>query len=137
MKKKTRNVDRLGFLIRRLVILSVLISLYFGVVFFLLLPLLTGTSLSDCWEIFTTYAGAFTGVYGLLLTFFWLLGVDRYRYYRKLQKRRRIANKRREPCKLSIELGIAELSDQDNRRASHCVHTENEKVLGFAQSRQH
>ena len=112
MRKKTRKVDRLGFLIRRLIILSALTSLYFGVAFFLLLPFLTGTSLSNCWVSFTMFAGASTGAYGLLLTFFWLLGVDRYMYYRKLQKRRRIANKRREPCRLSIELGIAELSDE-------------------------
>ena len=112
MKKKTRNVDRLGFLIRRLVILAALTSLYFSVAFFLLLVLLTGNSLNYFWESFVMYTGASTGAYGLLMTFFWLLGVDRYMYYRKLQKRRRIANKLREPCRLSIELGIAELSDE-------------------------
>ena len=112
MKKKTRNVDRIDFLIRRLIILSALTSLYFGVAFLLLLVLLTGASLSYFWESFAMFAGAFTGAYGLLMTFSWLLGVDRYMYYRKLQERRRIANKRREPCRLSIELGIDELSDQ-------------------------
>ena len=109
---RKRNFDRLDFLIWRLIKYSALVSLYYGLAYFLLLPLLTDAPLSQCWEIFALHTSFSIGVMGIPITLYWLFGGDRFRYRRKLLARRQAALKRREPCKLSIDLGIAEIEPQ-------------------------
>ena len=117
MSKQKQNFDQLGYLVRRLIRLVWLIVVPYGFIFlvvFSLIDLLFGVAPSwqTMFEIFTLFGLGFFGCAGLCTTLFWLVGGYRFAHFRQLQARRRAAQKRRAPCRLSLELGFAELDEK-------------------------
>ena len=83
-------------------------------------------------ELFQLFGLGLFSVVGLFTTLFWLFDGYRLTYIKKLNSKRRAAQKKREPCRLSQELGLAEIDEQVKSQPSSDYRLRMRKFLAEA-----